>query len=206
MSYCNPYHQLGLRRNPFIALDNLEIPPERWLDFGFSQPPPIQKRLFLQVIGEKGAGKTSHLLHWKRQTEGIYYYTQPGWKAWLLPKIGKIAYWDEANRIPLPLLLIGLWQASLINATIVAGTHNNLAQFASFFGFEIKTITLSTLCVDNLLLWVKKTIEAERLSPYIPINIEFTPDIAEKIIAESENSWRKAANYLHIWTARTAQK
>lgn len=205
MSYSDPYHQLGLRRNPFIAPDNLEISPQRWLDFGFSQPPPIQKRLFLQVIGEKGAGKTSHILHWKQQTGGVYYYCQPGWKRCLLPPVAKIAYWDEANRIPLPLLLISLWQASFINATIVAGTHDNLAKFASLFGFEIKTITFSTLCVENLLQWVKKMIEAERLSPSIPIRLELTTDNARKIIAESQNSWRKAANYLHIWAARTAK-
>ncbi|AFZ61258.1 hypothetical protein H6G54_02895 [Anabaena cylindrica FACHB-243] len=66
MSYSDPYHRLGLHRNPFIAPDNLEIPSQRWFDFGFSQPPSRMKRLFWQVIGEKGAGKTSHLLHWQR--------------------------------------------------------------------------------------------------------------------------------------------
>lgn len=205
MSYCDPYHRLGLRRNPFIALDDLEISPERWLDFGFSQPPPIQKRLFWQVIGEKGAGKTSHLLHWKQQTGGVYYYCQPGWKRCSLPPVAKIVYWDEANRIPLPLLLTSLLRSRCINATIVAGTHDNLAEFASLFGFEIKNITLSTLCVENLLQWVKKLIEAERLSPSIPISLELTTDNAREIVAESQGSWRKAATYLHIWVARIAK-
>lgn len=205
MSYSDPYHQLGLRRNPFIAPDDLEIPPQRWLDFGFSQAPPIQNRLFLQVIGKKGAGKTSHLLHWKQQTGGIYYYCQPGWKRCLIPPVSKIVYWDEANRIPLPLLLTSLWRSRSINATIVAGTHDNLAKFASLFGFEIKTIGLSTLCVDNFLQWAKKLIEAERLSPLTPVRLELTFDIAKKIVAESEGSWRKAATYLHIWTAKIAK-
>ncbi|MGD1911517.1 MAG: hypothetical protein ACFB2X_11850 [Rivularia sp. (in: cyanobacteria)] len=205
MSYYNPYHKLGLQRNPFTAPDNLEIPPQRWFDFGFSQAPPIQKRLFLQVIGEKGAGKTSHLLHWKQQTGGVYYYCQPGWKAWLLPPVAKIVYWDEANRIPLPLLLISLWLAHSINATIVSGTHNNLAKFASLFSFEIKTIRLSTLCVENLLQWSKKLIESERLSPSIPIRLELTTDNARKIVADSQGSWRKAATFLHIWAARVVK-
>jgi len=204
MCYSDPYHKIGLRRNPFIAPDNLEIPSQRWLDFGFSQAPPIQKRLFWQVIGEKGAGKTSHLLHWRQQTGGVYYYCQPGWKRWLLPPVAKIAYWDEANRIPLPLLLISLWRSRLINATIVAGTRDNLAKFPDLLGFEVTTITLSTLCVENVLQWVKNWIEAERLSPLIPVCLELTTDNAKKIIADSQGSWRKAANYLHIWAAQTA--
>ncbi len=205
MSYCDPYHKLGLCRNPFLAPDNLQIPSQRWIDFGFSEAPPIQKGLFWQVIGEKGAGKTSHLLHWRQQTGGIYYYCQPGWKGWLLPPVAKIVYWDEANRIPLPLLLISLWRSRFINATIVVATHNNLAKIVSWFGFEIKTISLSTLCVENLLQWAKKLIESERLSPSIPIPLELTTDDAKKIIAQSQGSWRKAANYLHIWAAQIAK-
>ena len=205
MSYSNPYHKLGLQRNPFIASDNLEIPPQHWFDFGFSEAPPIQKRLFVQVIGEKGAGKTSHLLHWKQQTGGVYYYCQPGWKGWLLPPVAKIAYWDEANRIPLPLLVTSLWRSRLINATIFVGTHDNLEKIASLLGFEVKTIRLSTLCVENLLQWVNKLIESERLSPSIPIRLKLTTGNARGIVAQSQGSWRKAASFLHIWAARMAK-
>ncbi len=206
MSYSDPYHRLGLHRNPFIAPDNLEIPPQRWFDFGFSQPPSLQKRLFWQVIGEKGAGKTSHLLHWQRQTGGTYYYCQPGWKKYSLPPVDAIAYWDEANRIPLFLLLTSLWQARCLNATIVVATHDDLSQIASLCGLMVKTITLNTLCTDNLLEWAKKLIEAERLSPLIPINLQLTADRAQKIVLMSQNSWRKAANYLHIWAAEIASR
>lgn len=206
MSYRNPYHKLGLHRNPFIAPENLEIPSQRWLDFGFSQAPPIQKRLLWQLIGEKGAGKTSHLLHWRQQTGGVYYCCQPGWKQWLLPPVAKIAYWDEANRILLPILVISLWKARLIDATIVIGTHDDLSKIAKLFNFEIKTIKLSTLCVENLLQWTKKLIEAERLSPSTPVSLELTLEEASKIIAVSQESWRKAANYLHIWAARKAKQ
>ncbi|MBD2255858.1 hypothetical protein H6G14_32335 [Nostoc parmelioides FACHB-3921] len=153
-------------------------------------------------MGEKGAGKTSHLLHWKQQTGGVYYYCQPGWKRCSLPPVTKIVYWDEANRIPLPLLLTSLLVSRCINATIVAGTHDNLTEFASLFGFEIKNMTLSTLCVENLLQWAKKLIEAERLSPSIPISLELSTDNAREIVAESQGSWRQAATYLHIWVAR----
>ncbi|MEM7555452.1 MAG: hypothetical protein AAF378_15400 [Cyanobacteria bacterium P01_A01_bin.84] len=61
--------------------------------------------------------------------------------------------------------MLSLWKARCINATVVVGTHDDLTNIAGLFGFEIKTIRLSTLCVENLLEWVKKLIEAQRLSP-----------------------------------------
>ncbi|AFZ61260.1 hypothetical protein ACOWPH_28605 (plasmid) [Anabaena sp. PCC 7938] len=142
----------------------------------------------------------------QRQTGGTYYYCQPGWKKYSLPPVDAIAYWDEANRIPLFLLLTSLWRARCLNATIVVATHDDLSQIASLCGLMVKTITLNTLCTDNLLEWAKKLIEAERLSPSIPINLQLTADRAKKIVLMSQNSWRKAANYLHIWAAEIASR
>ena len=57
-----------------------------------------------------------------------------------------------------------------------------------------------------ILQWTKKLIEAERLSPSTPVSLELTLEEASKIIAVSQESWRKAANYLHIWAARKAKQ
>lgn len=205
MTYIDPYHKLGLRRNPFIAPENLEIPSQLWLDFGVSQSPPIANKLFIQIIGEKGAGKTSHLLHWQQETGGIYYYCQPDYHRWQLPPVQAIAYWDEADRIPLFFLFISLLKARFLNATIVVGTHKNLKIIPQLLGLKIETIILTTLNINNLLKWVEKHLEKERLSSTTPILWRITPVQAEEIVAKSQKSWRKAANYLHILLAKMAK-
>jgi hypothetical protein len=205
MNYIDPYHQIGLRRNPFIAPETLEISPHRWLDMGFSFPPSPQPKLFVQIIGKKGAGKTSHLLHWKQQIGGIYYYCQADWQRWQFPPLSQVVYWDEADRIPLPILLISLGKMSYLQGTIMVGTHHNLSPLAYRFGFQVKTIHLSTLTVSYLLQWAQESLEAERLSPDIPIKVNLTTSHARKIMAQSQGSWRIAANYLHIWLAKASQ-
>jgi hypothetical protein len=97
-----------------------------------------------------------------------------------------------------------LWRSRCLNASIVVATHDDLSKIAILCGFMVKSITLNTLCTDNLLEWAKKLIEAERLSPSIPINLVLSADLAQKIVLKSQNSWRKAANYLHIWAAEIA--
>ena len=62
-SSINPYVRLGLQCNPFMAEDTPGVPTQLWIDRGYSNPPsPNQKRL-IQVMGVKGAGKTSHIKH-----------------------------------------------------------------------------------------------------------------------------------------------
>ncbi len=201
----NPYHRIGLRRNPFINLETLYIPINRWVDFGFSQPPPRQSCLFWQVLGEKGAGKTSHLLHWHEKTKGIYYYCPKGWLSWQFPPISAIAYWDEADRIPLLILLFSLISAKGCRATIVVSTHRNVAWIAGLLGFSLRKIYLSTLSVENLISLLEIALKAEQLSLQIPIPLTLTLEQAEEIVQKSQGSWRKAANYLHIWVAKSCQ-
>ncbi|MCA1993074.1 MAG: hypothetical protein LDL41_13710, partial [Coleofasciculus sp. S288] len=101
----DPYHRLGLDRNPFISEEFDELIETSWIDRGLSQPPPVRAKLFVQLQGAEGAGKTSHLLYWQRQTEGIYVSYPPQRMhhhphRWRIPPIGNIAYWDEAQAIP----------------------------------------------------------------------------------------------------------
>ena len=205
MNYVDPYHRLGLKRNPFIAPESLVISNDRWLDFGYSIPPLPYQRLFVQIIGQKGSGKTSHLLHWQQQTGGDYFYQRPGdWRS--QPPISAIAFWDEANRIPLPTLIKCLHQAYQQGSTLVVGTHRNMGIFARSIGFPVKTIRLSTLNPDSLFAWMQLHLAAERLSPDIPIRLTFSPELAATIVAQSWGSWRKAAGLLHRWVAQAAKE
>jgi len=204
MSYFDPYQCLGLKRNPFCAPESLAIRDERWLDFGYSVAPLPNQRLFIQIIGQRGAGKTSHLLHWQQQTGGEYFYQRAGdWRS--LPPIGAIAYWDEANRIPLPQLFLALYQAYRQRATIVAASHWDLKPIAQIIGFPVKTLRLSTLNPDSLQAWIQVQLASERLSEDIPLAIAISPQEIAEIVAYSQGSWRTASSYLHRWLAKQAQ-
>lgn len=198
----DPYATIGLRGNPFFAEEEVGVPEALWLDRGFSTAPPVRAKRLVQVMGDKGAGKTSHLKHWQAQADGPYcYYPEGRWR-WKFPLIAAIAYWDEANRIPLLLLVPALWRASHLGATIVAGTHTDLSHIARLVGLEVYAICLPQLEVEPLIAWVKLRIEAVRL-PEATVKLELTPDLAAEIVLTAK-SWREAAVLLHIWAAKTA--
>lgn len=200
----DPYWAIGLSRNPFIAESLPEVPAALWIDRGFSAAPLVQTQRLVQILGEKGAGKTSHLKHWQQQAPGPYCYYPDGMARWKLPPVAAIAYWDEANRIPLPLLLQRFWQARQQQATIVAGTHADLSRWARLMGLTVQTIFLPALDVDALMAWAHLRIGAVRRSDLNPPQLVLSREQAAKIVAIAGSSWREAAVHLHIWAANAA--
>lgn len=197
--YCkDPYLKVGLKRNPFITSELLEVPTQLWLDMGFSCAPKTQDRLLFQIIGKKGAGKTSHLLHWRAQTGGNYYYCETFINSWKIPPVQAIVYWDEADRIPLPILICSLCRARFLNATIVVGTHKDLSLLARIIGLKVNIIKLDTLSSANLVRWAQKAINAVSISSSIHSQLHISLEQAESIVKKSKGSWRIAANHLHI--------
>lgn len=209
------YHSFGLRRNPFFAPQDLLIERDRWLDFGYSQAVSPGQRLFVQFLGKKGAGKTSHLLHWQQQTGGQYFYQAP-WQWQILPPCQPdstgvaIAYWDEANRIPLPTLIWALKKAYKLKLTVVVGSHQNLAPFARFVGYKTQTIDLDHLTLPRLKRWINQHFIAEFLPErsqeqnlaFEQLQNKFTDQFLLRILIESDGSWRKTATILHRWLAQ----
>jgi hypothetical protein len=211
----DPYHCLGLKRNPFFAPDSLEIDGDRWLDLGYSVAPLPQQRIFLEIIGQKGSGKTSHLLHWQQQTGGNYFYQKPWFWRELppyLPQITEdfnrrfITYWDEANRIPIPTLLWVLKQAYHQKMTVVIASHWSLKIFAKIVGFSVKTVKLKPFNLEQLKSWIDRQLIAEKLFDDHEPNLAFSSDQLETIMTVSQGSWRKAATYLHRLTAQQARE
>ena len=213
--HLDPYHSFGLRRNPFFAPQDLHIERDRWLDFGYSQAVSPGQRLFVQFLGEKGAGKTSHLLHWQQQTGGHYFYQAP-WQWQTLPpcqpdKMGAaIAYWDEANRIPLPTLIWALKRAYKLKLTVVVGSHQNLALFARLVGYQTQTFHLDHLTLPRLKCWINQHLIAELLPErsreqnlaFQQLQNQFTDQFLLTILNEAEGSWRRTATILHRWLAQ----
>ena len=203
ISDINPYLRLGLQHNPFVAEDTPGVPTNLWIDRGYSTPPSPNQQQLVQIMGVKGAGKTSHLKHWQALTGGPYCYYPPGWGCVRLPLIAAIAYWDEANRIPLPFQALAFASASVRQATIVAGTHADLGPLARRCGLSVTTIHLSSFNTETLMDWANCRIEAARV-PNSDCSLTLGRDYAAELAKSSRGSWREVGDRLHIWAAEKA--
>ncbi|MFN9175243.1 MAG: hypothetical protein ACK58N_12255 [Synechocystis sp.] len=152
---------------------------------------------------------------WQQQTGGIYYYQKP-WHWHSIPPFTpdrngvKITYWDEANRIPLPLLIGSLNRAYENQLTVVVGSHLNLAAIARLVGYKIQTIRLNNLSLPRLKVWIDQQFQAELLPGRSPsqqlaleqIQQQLSESFLTIIMEQSNDSWRQVATQLHCWLAR----
>ncbi len=191
----DPYRGVGLERNPFL-LEVGAVEARVWVDRGSSDAPPVGAGIFWQILGVKGAGKSSHLQHWLAQTGGVYRYYGPHWTSrWTMPPVQPIAYWDEADRIPAPLLWLALANAARQKASIVAATHRDLALEARRAGLEVKTMWLERISPEQLLEWAELRIARVRLES--GSNYRVTLLEAEEMLKTSSDSWRELGGVLH---------
>lgn len=202
MSGINPYHQAGLARNPFLVESEIEIPERLWLNRGFPSVPQPGGHQLIQVIGPPGAGKTSLLTHWRQTEPGPYHHYPPGIRRFRFPPLAEIAYWDEADRIPVPILNLTLKRAAKRATTLVCGTHRDLSGNARRYGFEVITIEPPRISPDELIAWASFRIRAVQIDSDQKLPIELTKQHASSITAEAGKSWRTAADLLHIWAAK----
>ena len=199
----NPYLKLGLQCNPFVTEEIPGVSAELWIDRGYSTPPSPHQRQLVQIMGVEGAGKTSHLTHWQACTGGPYCYYPPGLGRVKWPPVAAIAYWDEANRIPLPIQALAFAHAAATQATIVAGTHANLEPLARRCGLSVTTINLPTFNAEMLMDWANRRIEAVRI-PNKHCSLVLEPGRAVELASVAEGSWREVGDRLHIWAAERA--
>lgn len=206
----DPYEAAGWRHNPFIA----EAVPERqsdwdglpdtlWLDLGYSLPPVAAGRQLVQLLGVRGAGKSTHLARWRSLSPGPACYVPLGWRRWQCPAVASICYWDEACRLPGPLLHFALQRAAWQQATVCAGVHRNLSHAARRAGLSVQTIELPGLTARGVQQWAAKRLQAAAL----PGPCGF-PRLTEAecldFARRAEGSWRALGTLLHIWAARQA--
>lgn len=201
----DPYLALGLHRNPFVAEHAPGVPDALWVDRGLPAAPAPSGGLFVQVIGPCGAGKTSLLLHWRQERAGPYHYVPPGPGRWRPPPIGSIVYWDELDRMPEPLRVVSLWRAAHREATVIAGTHVDLAALARRCGFAVQTVAYPPILPSLLRQWAERRIAAARV-PGTPCGLALGQADAGRIAAAAGHSWRIAADLLHIWAAERARE
>ncbi len=136
-----PFEHLNLRRNPFgefssedrtqLAIVDLKAALDH-LQAAAKKLPPV-----LQVTGEKGFGKTTHLLAIAACFPEAAYVHIPEGEHRTIPEIGEPLLIDEAQRLT-------LWQRLWLfrsRRTLVLGTHRD-------FTSELKRAGRSVLTLD----------------------------------------------------------
>lgn len=202
MARVDVYEAIGLTRNPFVVEPVPGVDPHLWIDRGHSAAPDPSRSQFVQIIGPKGVGKTSHLLWWRRQAPGPYRHLPPGWRRLRPLPLGNVVYWDEADRAPRATLAWALRRAAWQGSTVVAGTHVDLGPAARRAGLAVVTVELAPLTAADVSEFASLRIAASARDG--SSRLVLTEADAASVAAEARWSWHRAADLLHVWAAELA--
>jgi hypothetical protein len=195
----DPYPRCGLRGNPF-AHDDPDGSPG-WaaalVDVGLPGPAAPGGRQLVQVIGVRGAGKTTTLRRWHEAHAGPWRHVPPGPRRARRLPVAPLVYWDEADRAPAAVRWWAWRATARRGATVVAGTHADLGAEARAAGLAVRTVRLPEVTAEHLLRWAALRFAATATEPgwCLP------EPVAVAVAARCGNSWRSAGDLLHAWVA-----
>ncbi len=198
------YEALGLRSNPFTADPEPGVAAALYIEREVDPPVPSGRHL-VQVIGPRGSGKTSLLLHWQRTIGGSYVHVEQGWSRWRPVPIAPIAYWDEADRIPRMVLRRALTAAARSGATIVLSTHRDLRRAARMPGATLQWVRLPAPSAATVSVWAARRISAAAIPGRQP-SLQLDTTTAELVAENCRGSWRVVGDRLHSWAAQVARQ
>lgn len=211
----DPYLALNLKHNPFIAEEipaRIErwqgIAEHLWLERGFTQAPLPGQGQLVQLLGVKGAGKSSHLLKWRGVHPGPFLHYPPTLERFRFPPLAPVCYWDEADRIPALFLGVALRNAARAQHTVCVGTHRDLSTEAKRAGLRVQTLELEGFGGALLLEWAGRRIRAATLEGQVSpleLSFELSAEQAENLARGCGGSWREVGKELHIWAAEQAR-
>src|SRR5262245_23014495 len=144
-----------MTRNPFVAEATPGVDVSLYIERGLAARPAPGARRFVQLLGERGAGKTTLMLHWRREAGGSYSYVARGWRRWGLPAVAALCFWDEADRLPGWVLRAALRLAAWRRATVVVGTHVDLGALALRAGLAVETVRFPALEAGEVQAWAR---------------------------------------------------
>lgn len=191
----DPYRRVGLDRNPFVAEPAPGVAAHHWTDRGLPRALDYQSGVFVQVLGPKGSGKTSHLLRWRSLLPGPYQHVRPGWARLVRLPIARVVYWDEADRSAW--LTPALRRQAARGGMVVAGTHRDLSSEARSAGLRVETHELGQLSAAEIEAFAVRRTVAAGGHPGLLAGTEF-----ELVARRAGASLREAGRLLHIETAR----
>ncbi len=186
-----PFSALNLKRNPFGELSQAERARLAVTNLSEFSAKLSQTGFALQVLGEQGRGKTTHLLALKQAfPDAPYiYYAEDGPK----PPVPKapLLFLDETQRFSKQ----ERKQIFKQNASFVIATHENHEAELKKAGLDCVTLTLSGLSKEKLERILSARIEASRRNhgelPY------FSQESIQKLIKMFEDDLRSMFDYLY---------
>lgn len=162
-----------------------------WLERGLGSRPG---RGIVEVVGPKGAGKTSHLLRWLGE-DGPYHHVAPrGWRRWARPPVADVVAWDEVDRMPRLVLADALRRTRRRTRLLLLGTHRALGVGAVVHHLPPPTAA-------EVAAWAARRVAAAALPGATP-DLEIPQQVAARVAAACQGSWRHVADELHAWAAR----
>lgn len=189
----DPYLAAGLQRNPFVAEDRPGVAAAVLTDVGVRPDPTAA---VVELVGCKGAGKTTHLLAWL-DGRGPYHHVDPGWHRWRRlpqPAAGGRAAWDEVDRVPRPLLARAVRRARRRDATLWLGTHVPT-------GLADQSLAMPAPSGSLVQRFADRRLTAAALPGRTP-DLRVPDDTAVAIAAASGGCWWTVGTALHVWAAQ----
>ncbi len=202
MTFTDRYREVGLERNPFCTAELVER--RVFLHRGLPNPPPPGSRTMVQVVGDRGYGKSTHLAIWRAAQPGPYHYVPPSpyrsrWSA--PPALSKqtgsttTIYGDEIDRMPSVLRRRWLRKLARSEATVVIGTHTDLSAVATRAGFTVVTHWLEPFTKAELRNFLALRVDAVTIA--LPGDFALTDDDVEQIYSASRGVPREAEDQAH---------
>ncbi len=146
-----PFFHLNLRRNPFGELTAAERTRLAIVECDVALQHLKSPRSVIQIIGEKGYGKTTHLLALAAQFAGHAYVHIPEGQPVAIPEKGEPLFIDEAQRMT----FMQRWQTFRSQRRLILGTHTDFEQALRQSGRQVLTIAADQFTdssrVQNLL-------------------------------------------------------
>lgn len=195
------YRAVGLAANPFAV--EASAGTGVFVDRGLPDPPPPGSATLVQVIGDKGAGKTTHVRRWRSLVDGPYHYVprSPRRDRWRRPPVGPIVYADEIDRMPAPVRRAWFRALARSRSTVVAGTHRDLTAPARRAGLAVRTHRLDPADEAILRTFVEQRIDATSLAGGTERALLLDDDDIALVHRESGGNLRVAESLLHVLVA-----
>jgi len=196
------YRQVGLAANPFAVQIHdgdaaLDIGP--WfVDRGIPDPPSPGSGVLVQVIGDQGMGKSTHLAHWRKRHPGPYHYIprRPYRQRWHSPPLSPLVYGDEIDRMPVWLRRRWFRRLGQMTATVVIGTHADLSRVARRAGLAVRSHELTPVSADELAEVLSRRLQAAAVGDHLPA-FRFTEAELQQILVESHGNLRTVDSVCH---------
>ena len=174
---------------------------------GLPERPTAESGSLVELVGAKGAGKTTQLMAWRRRCPGPYHYVPPTPRRsrWAMPPIANQVYVDEIDRLARPVLVRWLRNIARTGSTAVVGTHRSIARPAKLLGLDVVSHHLAPAELSLLSAIIERRFAVGRLTEASP-QVGLSASDVREVHTNAAGSLRAAEVLCHERVAALAAK